>query len=201
MKAKPTLTDMAKVMAGWCPRRLMEARKGKAQGSGSAKGHSDNLSDDHHQEVDRLTELYRSHGYWTRARLHLTFLETPLPLTAELDLVVADGQRAVVVEVKTGELQPEHLFQALLGAAAWTRLEARVGLRRTVFALLWYPDLGFPLYLKTPDPEPLLARARAALDDLLAARPRVGPGCRSCRLFSEGGCSEGALHLIQGGAS
>jgi hypothetical protein len=199
MKAKPTLTDVAKVLTGRCPRRLVEERERKAQGSGSGTGYVGNLGQPHHGEVDRLAALYRSRGYWTGTRLHAGLLETPLPVVAELDLVVADGQRAAVVEVKTGELRPEHLFQVLLGAIAWARLEGRVGLDRKVSAVLWHPGLGFPLYLRTPDPKIPLARAREALGDLLAARPRVGPECVVCPLAREGGCPEGRAYL--GGGS
>ncbi len=105
----------------------------------------------------------------------------------EVDLVLeGPGGRVVGVEVKTGELRLEHVFQALLAWAAWTRLEGRVGLQRKTFAVLWRPDLGFPLYLKVPDPELLLARAREAMEALLAARPKVGPGCKGCPLAREG---------------
>ncbi len=74
-------------------------------------------------------------------------------------------------------------------------MESRVGLKRKTFAVLWRPDLGFPLYLKAPDPELLLARAGEALEALLAAKPKVGPGCGGCPLAREGSCPEGRAYL------
>jgi len=150
MNANPTLIHLAQLLAGRCPRRLLqsllrEAERAKDPGPGEDRGKT-------HQEVDRLLALYRERGYWARARVNVAFLETPLFLTAELDLVVADGGRAAVVEVKTGEVRLEPLFQALLAWAAWARLESRVGLKRKTFAVLWRPGQGFPLYLKVPDP-------------------------------------------------
>ncbi len=199
MNANPTLIHLAQLLAGRCPRRLLqsllrEAERAKDPGPGEDRGEA------HHREVDRLLALYRERGYWARARVNVAFLETPLFLTTELDLVVADGERAAVVEVKTGELRLEHLFQALLAWAAWARLESRVGLKRKTFAVLWHPGQGFPLYLKVPDPELLLARAGEALEALLAAKPKVGPGCESCPLAREGSCREGVAHLAGGAA-
>lgn len=190
----PTLIHVAQVLAGRCPRRLLQGLSRKAERA-KGPGPGEDRGEAHHREVDRLLALYRERGYWARARVNVAFLETPLFLTAELDLVVADGGKAAVVEVKTGELRLEHLFQALLAWAAWARLEGRVGLKRKTFAVLWRPDLGFPLYLKAPDPELLLARAREALEALLAARPKAGPGCKGCPLAQEGSCPEGLAHL------
>lgn len=196
----PTLIHVAQVLAGRCPRRLLQGsfadpglwrKEEKSQGQGTGQ----DQAKAHHGEVDRLLALYRNLGYWAKARVNVAFLETPLFLTAELDLVVADGRRAVVVEVKTGELRIEHFFQALLASAAWARLEGRVGLRRQVSAVLWHPGLGWAIDLKVPNPELLTARAQEALEALLAGRPRVGPECKGCPLAREGSCPEGVAHL------
>ncbi|BBL94603.1 hypothetical protein TthHC11_21370 (plasmid) [Thermus thermophilus] len=179
MNANPTLIHLAQLLAGRCPRRLLqgrlrEAERAKDPGPGEDRGEA------HHREVDRLLTLYRERGYWARTRVNVAFLETPLFPTTELDPVVADGERAAVVEVKTGEPRLEHLFQALRprlplgvgGATSWARRRQCSRTSLGLASLRTKPRL--PIGARTCTRHPDLCKASPVCEGITRLRARGG---------------------------